>query len=157
MHVEHDIGIGYTHRRTLFSHVAEVVHYTILNAISHKFRVWKIAAVHCGVNHESRLGTHIFLPLYVANHIIKLIRIVGRELLYRLQYAQRCAAAKIGLVHQLKVALETYHPTPCLHVFRAKAYQFVAKHIFQSLEGLGYHRILIFHHSLLFAFLFSLF
>ena len=99
----------------------------------------ELLAVDRRIDGERRLGRHVFLPLDIAHHVIKLVGGAGRELFNRFQNPQGRAAAEVGLVHQLEVALEAHHAATYLHVLGAEAQQLVAQHVLKTLIGLGHH------------------
>ena len=139
VHVEQQVVARHADRRTLAVHVAEMVHDAVLHAVGGVAAVGEIGAVDRGVDRECGLGSHILLPWYFTDYVVKLVRISGREFLNGLQHPEGCAKAKVCAVHQFQVSLEAYHTRAHLDIFGAEAKQFVAQYRFQSLEGFGNH------------------
>ena len=147
VHIDHHIGILQAHAGTVLLAVAvlEPVDDGILDAIGNEARVGELVAVGHGVDGESAPYGHQFAPVVLLDVVVELVGVVSREAVYRFEYAQRGAAAEIGLVKHLEVTLERNHAPARLHIERSKIAELLGKHIFQSLEGLCHHFKVIGH------------
>ncbi len=146
MHIEHKVGTRYTYRWSFAVFVTEVVDYAVFHAVCDIFRMRELIAVDSGIDGECGLRCHVFLPLYVADNIIKLVRIRSCEFFNRLEDAQSGAATQVGAIHSLEITLEADHSASHLNVFRAERYQFVTQDIFQTLKCLCDHLKFLFSH-----------
>ncbi len=122
-----------------------MVGYSILDAIGDIARMGEVIARDGRVDRERRVRRHVSAPVYIADNIVKLIRILGRELDYRLQDSESCPAAEVGLIHHLEITLEADHPLAYFDILCSESDQLVPEDIFKTLEGLGYHGVDVFH------------
>ncbi len=148
MDVDHHVGVLKAHARALVVAVAvlEPVDNRVLDAVGDEARVGELVAEGDGVNRERRPDGHERAPVELLGAVIQLVGVDGCELENRFEDAQGGAAAQVGFVEHLQVPLEGDHASPRFYVFCSEVAELFGQHVFQSLEGFGYHFKFVGHH-----------
>ena len=147
VHIEHKVGIREANRRATLILLHEVIHNSVLHAISDEFRVTEVRSKHSGIDGEGAVGGHHLVPVEFLHSLIELVGIVGVEFIEWLENAQCRAATEVGTIEHSLVTLKRNHAASGFHIFSPNGFQLVGKHIFQPLERLGDHFKLVIHHS----------
>ena len=139
MHVDVQIGLGDTHARTFAVLLVEAVGYGILDLVGHITRMLEGLRINRRVNTERCSQVHVLLPINLFDLVVHLIGIACTECSNRYEHARGGTQPKVGTIEHALVACECYGTTTYLDVVATECGYLARQHLFQTLEGLGYH------------------
>ena len=150
MHIEQQIGGGHPYIGTLTLALRPPVSDRILDAVGDVLGVTKLLAIDRRIDGKTRLQRHILRPIHLFHLLIDSVGILGLETKDRHQHARGGSEIQIRLVHQRQIAREGHRTALFLDIVGTEPNQLLSQYIFQTFEGLGYHRE--FFHPLNFQF-----
>ena len=139
MHIQEHVGALQPDRGSPAVAVVEVVDDAIFHPVGHISGIAEFRAVYSGVDCESGVGSKIFFPFDISDGVVEFVGVRGREFENRFQNPECGPAAEIRLVHYFKVTFKRDHAQAGLHISGTEIDEFLAQHVFQSLECLGHH------------------